>query len=114
MSTPRDTSDDVLVNPPLERDNIKFMALARNGDRTADVTDLRKVDSPGLVALPVGQPAGYRRHPASESAAQPWPKGARADQDRSDEGAPRFVEFEFHVIDLADEPSIGVDHLAVQ
>src|SRR4051812_27533631 len=114
MAAPGHASDDVRVDPFLQRRDLEVLDAALDGDGAADVGDGREVDPQWIVPLPGCQPAADGHGPFPEAPAESWAQGARSDQYRGDVGPAVLVDVELDVVHLADQAPAFVDDLPVE
>jgi hypothetical protein len=114
MVTSRYAGDDMAVDPTFQRSDVEFIVLAGNRDGAGDIGDESEVEMQRLLVLTIGQPSGDSGYPPTQPTTQPRSESAGPDEDGLDIGTAHAVEGEFKIIDLADEASVGIDHLPVQ
>src|SRR4051812_10642546 len=111
MAASRDSGDHVLFNPPFQRVNAELRSGRADLDLFADVGDLAETDHMGGLGGDTLRDGG---DPADQPSADARSEGTRSNDDAADEHVPRFVFFQFQVVDLADELPVPVENLAVQ
>jgi hypothetical protein len=112
MAASRDAGDDVIVDPTFEGVDREFGPCRVDADGVADLFDVLEIDARRVTGI--GQAGGNGGEPVPEPATDTGSEGPRSDEDGGDVGVSVLADFEFEVIDLADEPVIGICDLAVQ
>jgi hypothetical protein len=84
-------------------------------DRAPDPFDDGEGDAGRMPVVAVAQAVGHRLQPGPEAAADPAAEGPGAGQDGRDQRrAAALGQLELEVVDLAGEPPVAVDQLAVE
>src|SRR5215211_4658280 len=108
-------ADEVVAGPGLQPVGLQLGLGHAQVDGALDPLDDGEGDAGRAVLVAVAEAVGDRLQPGPEAAAEPAAEGPRAGQDgRHHRRAAAGGDLQLEVVDLAGQPAVGVDQLAVE